>query len=61
MRASHRPRRIERADAEDRIPAMSTPSRALLRALALLRVQSEQRVQRVNLYLALGGNFAGNA
>jgi hypothetical protein len=37
---------------------MSTPSRALLRALALLRVQSEQRV---NLYLALGGNFAGNA
>ena len=40
---------------------MSTPSRALLGALALLRVQSEQRVQRVNLYLALGGNFAGNA
>ena len=23
----------------------------------LLRVQSEQRVQRVNLHLALGGNF----
>jgi NodT family efflux transporter outer membrane factor (OMF) lipoprotein len=26
---------------------------------ALLRVQSEQRVQRVNLHLALGGGFAG--
>ena len=29
--------------------------------MTLLRVQSERRVQRVNLYLALGGNFAGNA
>jgi NodT family efflux transporter outer membrane factor (OMF) lipoprotein len=28
---------------------------------ALVRVQSEARVQRVNLYLALGGNFAPNA
>jgi len=28
---------------------------------ALIRVQSEARVQRVNLYLALGGNFAANA
>jgi len=27
----------------------------------LLRVQSEQRVQRVNLHLALGGNFAAEA
>jgi NodT family efflux transporter outer membrane factor (OMF) lipoprotein len=29
--------------------------------MTLLRVQSERRVQRVNLYLALGGDFAGNA
>ena len=27
----------------------------------LLRVQSEQRVQRVNLHLALGGNFTADA
>jgi outer membrane protein TolC len=26
--------------------------------IALLRVQSEQRIQRVNLHLALGGDFA---
>jgi hypothetical protein len=26
--------------------------------MALLRVQSEQLVQRVNLHLALGGSFA---
>ena len=26
----------------------------------LLRVQSERRVQRVNLHLALGGDFASN-
>ena len=29
--------------------------------MTLLRVQSERRVQRVNLYLALGGDFAGSA
>jgi NodT family efflux transporter outer membrane factor (OMF) lipoprotein len=29
--------------------------------MTLLRVQSEQRVQRVNLHLALGGNFASEA
>ena len=29
------------------------------RAASLLRVQSEQRVQRVNLHLALGGGFGG--
>ena len=27
----------------------------------LLRVQSEQRVQRVNLHLALGGDFTAEA
>ena len=31
------------------------------RATALLRVQSERRVQRVNLYLALGGDFGVDA
>jgi NodT family efflux transporter outer membrane factor (OMF) lipoprotein len=29
--------------------------------MSLLRVQSEQRVQRVNLHLALGGNFTSEA
>ena len=28
---------------------------------ALLRVQSERRIQRVNLYLALGGDFGVDA
>jgi outer membrane protein TolC len=29
--------------------------------MSLLRVQSERRVQRVNLHLALGGDFAASA
>ena len=38
---------------------MSQQQLALFAAQAtLLRVQSEARVQRVNLHLALGGNFA---
>ena len=36
-------------------------SRCTPRAAALLRVQAERLVQRVNLYLALGGSFTATS
>jgi multidrug efflux system outer membrane protein len=42
-------------------PVLQQQMQTYVARTALLRVQSERRVQRVNLYLALGGDFGVDA
>ena len=45
----------------DMRPVLQQQMQTYVARTALLRVQSERRVQRVNLYLALGGDFGVDA
>ncbi len=50
-----------RVGSSDMRPVLQQQMATYAARTALLRVQSERRVQRVNLYLALGGDFGVDA